>query len=156
MVTEGAWWQTMADDAAWQGQWEARRALAAKGAQWRSVADGVAWQGLGWQLTMDVRCERSCRFSAAPCRSQFRTSEQVQEFKTRPHPPPSVKCPKTQDQERGVQGQTCRRGRGVSRVVSSVERGVVHPQPHRWVVVFFRGARGADATDRLHDNDLCV
>ena len=67
MVTEGAWWQTMADDAAWQGQWEARRALAEKGAQWRSVADGVAWQGLGWQLTMDVRCERSCRFSAAPC-----------------------------------------------------------------------------------------
>jgi len=49
------------------------------GAQWRSVADGVAWQGLGWQLTMDVRCERSCRFSAAPCRSQFRTSEQVQD-----------------------------------------------------------------------------
>ena len=67
-----------ADDAAWQGQWEARRALAEKGAQWRSVADGVAWQGLGWQLTMDVRCERSCRFSAAPCRSQFRTSKQVQ------------------------------------------------------------------------------
>ena len=81
MVTEGAWWQTMADDAAWQGQWEARRALAEKGAHWRSVADGVAWQGLGWQLTMDVRCERSCRFSAAPCRSQFRTSKQVQDSK---------------------------------------------------------------------------
>ena len=70
-----------ADDAAWQGQWEARRALAEKGAQLRSVADGVAWQGLGWQLTMDVRCERSCRFSAAPCRSQFRTSKQVQDSK---------------------------------------------------------------------------
>ena len=74
MVTEGAWWQTMADDAAWQGQWEARRALAEKGAQWRSVADGVAWQGLGW-LTLYGRFQRLL------ARTYDRTSEQVQEFK---------------------------------------------------------------------------
>ena len=69
MVTEGACGMVAdkADDAAWQGQWEARRALAEKGAQWRSVADGVAWQGLGWQLAgrrfvrpSKSRIQRSC------------------------------------------------------------------------------------------------
>ena len=48
MVTEGAWWQTMADDAAWQGQWEARRALvrrARSGGQWQTAWRGRAWAG---------------------------------------------------------------------------------------------------------------
>ena len=81
-----------------------------KGAQWRSVADGVAWQGLGWQLTMDV--ERSCRFSAAPCRSQFRTSKQ----NASTTPPTRVVC------QRGVKPVS--RDRDVSSREGCVESGV--------------------------------